>query len=100
MGSANSNMSLRDTLSVRFALCGAAGSDYQVSFLADHQPISNNAVLSYQASVTKGTLLIVDAVIDVSKLDEFTTFYVMAVPMSDTNSPIYKTNSILLYKEA
>ena len=90
----------QDTLSVRFALCGAAGSDYQVSFLADHQPISNNAVLSYQASVTKGNLLIIDAVIDVSRLDDFTTFYVMALPVEDTDSPVYKTNSILLYREA
>ena len=96
----NINVGNQNTLSVRFALCGAAGSDYQVSFLADHQPISNNAVLSYQASVTKGNLLIVDAVIDVSRLDDFTTFYVMAVPVGDTDSPVYKTNSILLYKEA
>ena len=96
----NINVGDQDTLSVRFALCGAAGSDYQVSFLADHQPISNNAILSYQASVTKGNLLIVDAVIDVSRLDDFTTFYVMAVPVGDTDSPVYKTNSILLYKEA
>jgi len=96
----NINVGNQDTLSVRFILCGAAGSDYQVSFLADHQPICNKAVLSYKASVTKGNLLIVDAVIDVSKLDDFTTFYVMALPVGDTDSPVYKTNSILLYKEA
>lgn len=95
----NINVSYQDKLAVRFTLCGAAGSKYQVSFMADHQPVSNNAILSYQASVTKGNLLIIDAVIDISKLDNFTTFYCMAVPMGEPESPVYKTNSILLYKE-
>lgn len=96
----NINVSALKTLTVRYTLCGTAGADYGVSFFINHQPVPCDSILSYNATLTKGNIWIIEAVIDVTKLSDFNTFYVMAVPSGDIDQAfINKSSSILFYKE-
>lgn len=92
------NVDNKETVSVRFTVCGVAGEDFRISFWGNHQPISNDGILAWQASVKKGNLITIEAVIDISSMDDFTTFYAIAVPIGNSTSAAYKTESILLYK--
>lgn len=96
----NINLTNKNTLTVHYAICGTAGMRYGVSFFLDHKPISYDEVISYDATLSKGNVWIIEAAIDTSKLDNFNTFYAVAVAASDDYSvPATKTDSILLYKE-
>jgi hypothetical protein len=55
-------------------------------------------VISYDATLSKGNVWIIEATIDTSKLDDFNTFYAIAVA-ANNDYPTNKTGSILLYKE-
>jgi hypothetical protein len=55
-------------------------------------------VISYDATLSKGNVWIIEATIDTSKLDDFNTFYAVAVAANNDCST-NKTGSILLYKE-
>ncbi len=94
----NINLTKKDTLTVRYTICGTPGVRYGVSFFLDHKPISFDGVTSYNATLRKGNLWVIEATIDASKLDNFNTFYVVAVA-AGSETPTNKTNSILLYKE-
>lgn len=94
------NVSGKDSVTVRYTICGTAGMEYGISFFLDHEPLSFDDMLSYHITLSKGNVSVVEAVIDTSKLDGFHTFYVVAVAASDDDTiPAMKTESILLYKE-
>ncbi len=96
----NLDISGKDTVKVRFTLCGTAGKTYGVSLFADHQPVPCSGAISYPVTLTKGTVAVIEATIDASRLSDFTTFYMMAVPYGESSDTFtYKTSSILLYKE-
>lgn len=96
----NINLTNKNTLTVRYTICGTAGMRYGVSFFLNHKPISSDEVISYDATLSKGNVWVIEATIDTSKLDGFNTFYAVAVAASnDYFMPAHKTDSILLYKE-
>ncbi len=94
----NINLTSKDTLTVRYTLCGTAGARYGISFFLNHKPISFDEVVSYDVTLSKGSVWIIEATIDTAKLDGFNTFYATAVA-ADNDSVTSKTGSILLYKE-
>ena len=94
----NINLTGKDTLTVRYTLCGTAGARYGISFFLNHKPISFDEVVSYDVTLSKGNVWIIEATIDTAKLDGFNTFYATAVA-ADNDSVTSKTGSILLYKE-
>lgn len=96
----NINLTNKDTLTVRYTICGTAGMKYGVSFFLNHQPISYNEIIFYNVALSKGNVWVIEATIDTSKLDSFNTFYMVAVAAGNEYSmPTNKTGSILLYKE-
>lgn len=97
----NINLADKKTLTVRFTLSGMAGKRYGISFFLNHKPISLDDVLSYDVTLTKGNVWVIEATIDTSALNEFNTFYAIAVAADhdDDSVPAIKTGSILLYKE-
>lgn len=96
----NINISNKDTLTVHYTICGTTGMRYGVSFFLNNKPISSDAVVSYDAALSKGNVWIIEATINTATLDGFNTFYAMAVAASDDYlMPANKTDSILLYKE-
>lgn len=96
----NIDLTDKNTLTVRYTICGEPGMRYGVSFFLNHKPISSDEVISYDAILSKGNVWIIEATIDTSKLDGFNTFYAIAVAASDDYlMPAIKTGSILFYKE-
>lgn len=96
----NINLTNKDTLTVRYTICGTAGMRYGVSFFLNHQPISYDEMISYDMTLSKGNVWVIEATIDTSKLDGFNTFYMVSVAAGNAYSmPTNKTGSILLYKE-
>lgn len=59
-----------------------------------------NGETSSAVTLSKGGVAVVEGVIDPSLLGKLSTFYCVAVPAENTNTPFYKTNSILLFQEA
>ncbi len=94
----NINLTGKDTLTVRYTLCGTPGAKYGISFFLNHKPISFDGAVSCDVTLSKGNVWIIEAAIDTAKLDGFNTFYATAVA-ADGNSVTSKTGSILLYKE-
>ena len=94
----NINLTGKNTLTVRYTLCGTTGARYGISFFLNHKPISFDETVSYDVTLSKGNVWIIEATIDTAKLEGFNTFYATAVA-ADNNSVTRKTNSILLYKE-
>ena len=93
----NINLTSKDTLTLRYTLCGTVGARYGISFFLDHKPISFEEAVSYDVTLSKGNVWVIEATIDTAKLDDFHTFYVTAVA-ADKDSVTSKTGSILLYK--
>ena len=93
----NINLTGKDTLTLRYTLCGTAGARYGISFFLDHKPISFEEAVSYDVTLSKGNMWVIEATIDTAKLDDFHTFYATAVA-ADKDSVTSKTGSILLYK--
>lgn len=101
----NINVSNLDTVHVTYQMVGVPGAVYRVSLLANHQPLSDGEAITWDVTLSKGKVSVLEADIDVSSLDDFTTFYVFACPVDvggATESIALlgiKTNSVLLYKE-
>ena len=93
----NIDLTGKDTLTLRYTLCGTAGTRYGISFFLDHKPISFEEAVSYDVTLSKGNMWVIEATIDTAKLDDFHTFYATAVA-ADKDSVTSKTGSILLYK--
>ena len=93
----NIDLTGKDTLTLRYTLCGTAGTRYGISFFLDHKPISFEEAVSYDVTLSKGNVWVIEATIDTAKLDDFHTFYATAVA-ADKDSVTSKTGSILLYK--
>ena len=93
----NINLTSKDTLTLRYTLCGTVGARYGISFFLDHKPISFEEAVSYDVTLSKGNVWVIEATIDTAKLEGFHTFYATAVA-ADKDSVTSKTGSILLYK--
>ena len=76
----------------------AGANMFPISFFLNHKPISFEGAVSCDVTLSKGNVWIIEATIDIAKLDGFNTFYATAVA-ADGNSVTSKTGSILLYRE-
>lgn len=89
-------------LHITYKMCGAPGVKYKTTFYVNHIPISCESVTSFEATLSKGDVWVLDGNIDLSRLDKMNTFYAISVPMNaqdyDVNAFVYKSASILLYK--
>lgn len=99
------NLQVKDsgTLHVTFKIFGHPGVKYQNTFYINHQPITSQEGSSFETVLAKGEVAVIDADIELEKLEDFNTFYVVSVPMNAADFPddvitLEKTSSILLYK--
>lgn len=94
------NVNATDPVTVRYTLCGTAGTKYAVSFFIDHQPVLGEDIIAHTATLSKGNVWTIEATFDPAKLKDLNTFYIIAVPAGSTDfAPVSKSCSILLYKE-
>lgn len=100
------NLQVNDSgkLHVTFKLFGHPGIQYQNTFYINHQALSTvDGDTSFETTLAKGEVAVIDVEIDLEKLDDFNTFYVVSVPMNAEDFPdavvgLQKSESILLYK--
>lgn len=93
------NLRVSAPVPLRFTMCGAAGTSYSIAFFLDHQPVKLDENTCRSITLSKGGVMELEAVIDPDKLGQFHTFYCVAVPQDGASGLLFKTNSILLYKE-
>ena len=93
------NLRVSAPVTLRFTMCGTAGTSHSIAFFLDHQPVKLDENTSCSVTLSKGGVMELEAVIDPDKLGQFNTFYCVAVPQDGASGPFFKTNSILLYKE-
>ena len=93
------NLRVSAPVTLRFTMCGTAGTSYSIAFFLDHRPVKLDESTCRSITLSKGSVMELEAVIDPDKLGQFHTFYCVAVPQDGASGPFFKTNSILLYKE-
>ncbi len=93
------NLRVSAPVTLRFTMCGTAGTSYSIAFFLDHQPVKLDESTCRSITLSKGGVMELEAVIDPDKLGQFNTFYCVAVPQGGASGSFFKTNSILLYKE-
>lgn len=91
------------TLHVSFKLFGHPGMLYRNTFYINHKALTGKDGTSIETTLTKGNVAVVDADIDLEKLGDFNTFYIVSVPVNADDFPddvvvLEKTPSLLLYK--
>jgi hypothetical protein len=100
----NYKVSGSDTLRITYKLCGHAGLEYGTTFYVNHQPISSADGVSIHTTIEKGFASVIEVEIDISKLSDFNTFYVVSSPLNARDYPdgifeTIKSRSILFYKQ-
>ncbi|GFI45001.1 hypothetical protein IMSAGC019_00311 [Lachnospiraceae bacterium] len=93
------NLRVSAPVTLRFTMCGTAGTSYSIAFFLDHQPVKFDESTSCSVTLSKGGVMELEAVIAPDMLGDFNTLYCVAVPQGGASAPFFKTNSILLYKE-
>lgn len=93
----------KGTLKVRYKIFGQPGVRYQTTFYIDHKAIKSKDVGTFETVMAKGDVAIIDVEIDVEKLADLNTFYIVSVPTNGNefydNPPRFlRTLSVLLYK--
>lgn len=91
-------------LHITFKICGVPGAKYKNIFYINHNPISDDKLVCFDTTIKKGEVSVIDAEINVKELDDFSTFYIISVPINskdyyNENVCLEKTPSILLYKD-
>ncbi|UOE94753.1 beta-glucanase/beta-glucan synthetase [Alkalihalobacillus sp. LMS39] len=91
-------------LHVTFKIVGHPGVSYQNTFYLNHEALSNQeGETSFETELTKGDVSVIDVELDMEKLDDFNTFYVVSTPVNpedfyDDGVLSLKTPSLLFYK--
>lgn len=91
------------TLHVAFKLFGHPGMRYRNTFYLNHKALAGKDGISFETALTKGDVTVIDAELELEKLEDFNTFYVVSVPLNADDFPddvvvLMKTPSLLLYK--
>lgn len=91
-------------LHITFKICGIPGVEYNNIFFINHRPITDGKNIYFNCKLEKGNIYTIEADLDISQLEDFSTFYVISVPVNEADFPdevvtMQKTPSILLYKE-
>ncbi len=90
-------------LHVTFHLFGHPGMKYRNTFYVNHRALASEEGVSFETELTKGNASVIEADIELEKLEDFNTFYVVSVPLNADDFPddvvvLMKTPSLLLYK--
>ena len=93
------NLRVSTPVTLRFTMCGTAGTSYSIAFFLDHQPVKFKDDTSCSVTLRKGGVVEIGAVIDPEQLEQYNTLYCVAIPKDGTSAPFFKSNSVLLYKE-
>lgn len=100
----NLDVTHQESVHITYQMMGSPGATYRISLFANHEPLTDGKDIVWDVTTSKGTLVALETDVDVSVLDDFTTFYVIACPIDDgyvsssTDLLGKKTNSILLYR--
>lgn len=100
----NIDVSNQGTLHITYQMVGVPGATYRISLFGNNQPMTNGEALSWEITLSKGKVSVLEAIIDISSLDDFTTFYVLACPVDRGSVPDSvpllgnMSGPILLYK--
>lgn len=91
------------TLHVSFKIFGHPGVRYRNTLFINHQAVTSKDGSSFDTELAKGDVAVIDMDIDLAKLDDFSTIYVVSVPVNAADFPddvvvLQKTLSLLLYK--
>ncbi|MBE3594601.1 MAG: beta-glucanase/beta-glucan synthetase [Candidatus Carbobacillus altaicus] len=91
------------TLHVTFNLFGHPGMRYRNTFYLNHKALTSKDGTSFETTLSKGNVAVIDADIELENLEDFNTFYVVSVPLNADDFPddvvvLEKTPSLLLYK--
>jgi len=99
------NIQINDdgSLRVKFKIFGHPKVRYRNTFYINHKPISSKEGSTFETELKEGNMSIVDVNIDVTNLENFSTFYVVSVPINTSDFPddviiLKKIPSILIYK--
>ena len=84
-----------DSFKITFEMCGKDGTEYYVTPYINHVPVCDAQLVT----VRKGKVSSLTYNFDIAALDNFQTFYFIAIPINNENFLQIKTSSILLYKE-
>lgn len=92
-----------ESLHITYSLCGVPGVHYKTTFYINHEPISSADANNFTTTLSKCDISVMEADIDLSMLDDLSTFYAVSVPVNASDFPneviiIQKSMSILLYK--
>jgi len=92
------------TLHVTFKITGHIGARYRHTFYINHQALTDGENVSFETVLTRGNVSVIEVEIDLSKLEDFGTFYVVsalcnAQEIMEDRWSLVKTPSVLLYKK-
>lgn len=98
----NLDVSNQDTVHITYQMVGTPGAVYHISLYANNRPMTDGETIGWEVSLSKGQVVTLEADVDVSALDDLTTFYVMACPIDagTAGSLGIMKGPILFYKEA
>ncbi|WP_042226930.1 hypothetical protein [Paenibacillus popilliae] len=90
-------------LHVRFKIFGHPGVRFRNTFYINHQAVTSKVGNPIETVLAKGDVAVLDFDLDLGKLDDFSTIYMVSVPMNAADFPadvlvLQKTLSLLLYK--
>jgi len=96
----------QESVHVSYQMMGMPGAAYRISLFANHEPLTQGNSIVWEVKTSEDAIATLEADVDVSALEDFTTFYVFACPIDDghaSDSTVLlgrKTDSLLLYRIA
>ena len=99
------NLSDEATVHVKYKMAGHPGIKYKLILYYDHEPICGGNNCYYETELKKGYISVFESDIDMSKLGDNGTFYIVAVPYNGNDFPndlvtVEKTRSIFFFNES
>ncbi|KHL91342.1 beta-glucanase/beta-glucan synthetase [Paenibacillus sp. IHB B 3415] len=101
------NVVVKDSglLQITLKLFGHPGIRYRNTIYLNHKPLESREEASFAMALTKGNLEVLSAEINLEDLGDFSTFYIVSVPLNAEDFPddvliLEKTPSLLIYKGA
>lgn len=99
----NFQVNKNGVLHVTFKMFGHPGVQYKNTLYINHNALTHSDSSSFETAITEGNVSVVKAEIKLDNLKDFSTFYVVSVPLNADDFPndailLSKTPSLLLYK--
>lgn len=93
----NLDVSGKDKVHITYQICGVPGRTYRVALYGNHQLLSDETQSYWEVTLKTGEVATLEADVNVDVLEDMTTIYIIACPVSGTAGILKKTNSILFY---